>query len=741
MMSLTPQSIFGFNLINPGFLPFLALASIPILIYLFNRQRYRRIEWAAMEFLLRAMRKNRRRLQLENWLLLLVRTLIVLIFIFGMLRPNFEDDFVSDLVANRKAEIYIVDRSYSMGLKEAGRSLLFQAIDRIKRQMEKSLNKGDVYGVFLAGGFPEPLFNDPQPVTETRPTLGLDSIDLIYEPFDVAATLEQVANWIASSKGKVGTLPWEVHLYTDLQRRDWVTPDDGVETGIREALAKLEELKVRIILHPFGPPRPRNASVTQLESQSSLVSVDMRTQFNAMVENRSNDVLAGLEAEFWVDGSIQGSRTLQLEPGQSKQVSFPYVFRDQGPARVEVWLKSDDLEEDNRRFLVVEALEALEVVIADGGRAAIPVRVALREGLAVRGDRLTPYNVETVPAENLLRTDLSDVKVLILVDVPSFSQAESAQIEEFLRAGGGVLAFLGPRVDPNSYNQQAFRSGEGWFPYALGRSIVDKTRELYFGIRIGEGDHPAVELWREDPNSELGLAAVSGYWTPRDTVPEKDVIARLTDFSSTPFIVEGRVGRGRIVTIASDADNLWNNLARLHLQLGLIYDSLPFLIQDGGTRRNLSVGEPLRAIVEDYRSRVFLLRPDGGGGARLNLEPRADSKTFDLFVPGQQEPGHYELKFGERGTESDQYSWWLSVNANPDEGDLKRIRDLELAELYTGIRIGERTSAGSEEVAAGPGGEIWRLLFYAVLALMLAEAILARFFAGRRIRQTAVGVS
>ena len=42
--------------LNPGLLGFLALGGIPIIIYLINRQRYQRVPWAAMEFLLRAMK-------------------------------------------------------------------------------------------------------------------------------------------------------------------------------------------------------------------------------------------------------------------------------------------------------------------------------------------------------------------------------------------------------------------------------------------------------------------------------------------------------------------------------------------------------------------------------------------------------------------------------------------------------------------------------------------------------------
>ena len=36
----------------------LLLAGIPIIIHILNRRRYRTVDWAAMAFLLRAMRKN-----------------------------------------------------------------------------------------------------------------------------------------------------------------------------------------------------------------------------------------------------------------------------------------------------------------------------------------------------------------------------------------------------------------------------------------------------------------------------------------------------------------------------------------------------------------------------------------------------------------------------------------------------------------------------------------------------------
>src|SRR5947209_13458146 len=59
-------------------------ASIPIIIHLLNRNRFRVVSWAAMRFLLAAQRKNTRRMRLEQILLLAVRTVLVLLLVLAM---------------------------------------------------------------------------------------------------------------------------------------------------------------------------------------------------------------------------------------------------------------------------------------------------------------------------------------------------------------------------------------------------------------------------------------------------------------------------------------------------------------------------------------------------------------------------------------------------------------------------------------------------------------------------------
>src|SRR5919108_334010 len=63
------------------------LISSPIIIHLINRMRYRRVRWAAMEFLLKSQKRSRRKLIIEQMILLALRILMVLLV--GLLLARF----------------------------------------------------------------------------------------------------------------------------------------------------------------------------------------------------------------------------------------------------------------------------------------------------------------------------------------------------------------------------------------------------------------------------------------------------------------------------------------------------------------------------------------------------------------------------------------------------------------------------------------------------------------------------
>src|SRR5476651_2448634 len=99
--------------LNPGFL-FIAAAliSVPIIIHLINRMRFKRVRWAAMEFLLKAAKRTRRRLIIEQLLLLALRCL--LIALIGLLVSRFIGCGDSNTIGKPNLHLVLLDDTLSM---------------------------------------------------------------------------------------------------------------------------------------------------------------------------------------------------------------------------------------------------------------------------------------------------------------------------------------------------------------------------------------------------------------------------------------------------------------------------------------------------------------------------------------------------------------------------------------------------------------------------------------------------
>src|SRR5207248_11783739 len=76
------------SFLNPLLLWGIGLTSIPVIIHLLQRRRYRVVRWGAMEFLLLSVKKRSKRLRIEQLLLLLLRCLVILLVVLALCRPT-----------------------------------------------------------------------------------------------------------------------------------------------------------------------------------------------------------------------------------------------------------------------------------------------------------------------------------------------------------------------------------------------------------------------------------------------------------------------------------------------------------------------------------------------------------------------------------------------------------------------------------------------------------------------------
>src|SRR5579862_2276260 len=103
------------SFLNPVFLGALALVGIPLLIHLIRRRKLKVVHWAAMEFLLQSQRKQKRRLRIEELILLALRMLIVALAALAFARPVLRALGVPLLGQNARVyAVIVLDNSFSM---------------------------------------------------------------------------------------------------------------------------------------------------------------------------------------------------------------------------------------------------------------------------------------------------------------------------------------------------------------------------------------------------------------------------------------------------------------------------------------------------------------------------------------------------------------------------------------------------------------------------------------------------
>ena len=132
--------------LNPAFLSFLALVGVPLLIHLIRRRKLKVVKWAAMEFLRQSQKKQKRRLRIEELILLALRTLIVALAVLAFCRPVLRTGIP---LLSQNARVYavvVLDNSYSMGHQGSdGKSSFERAQDSIQDLLTHVFKEGDFY--------------------------------------------------------------------------------------------------------------------------------------------------------------------------------------------------------------------------------------------------------------------------------------------------------------------------------------------------------------------------------------------------------------------------------------------------------------------------------------------------------------------------------------------------------------------------------------------------------------------
>ncbi len=727
---MIPPLIWALGFANLPLIYGLGAASLPVIIHLLNRRKFREERWAAMRFLLAAIRKNQRRIRLEQLLLLLVRTLIIAFLVLAMAKPYLESAGALPIIAGRRTHrVFVLDGSMSMGYATADATRFDQA-KGLAARLAREARRGDALSVVLMADPPRVVIGDPSP-NHAEVVKEIEQIAMPQGGTDLTSSLQAVDRVL-----DVSTIPQkEVIFLTDAQTASWRGAEGSARDGLKRVLARIAARGPRTVLIDLGQSGSENRAIVDMKLNVPLVVAGSSALVRATLKNFGPRAAEGVTARLTIDGRLGPEQVVDLPVGEEVSVAFTQTFPVAGDHLVEVKIDDDPLILDNRRWLSVPVRENLSVLLVDGAPKSEKfasetdyLATALSPESTTEGAPST-MRVEVAPESQLTRRDLAPYDAIALCNVARFTQEEVNALDDYLKLGGGVIVFGGDQVVPENYNQMLFADGKGLLPAAIGPTVGDASKKARsFGFDAMGFKHPIVAPFAGESDSVVaGLtSARSWQYETLRIPPGSSAQVALAFEGGNPAVVERPRHRGRVIQVATSADADWTTWP-LHHSYPPIMEQMVYQAASGRLdERNVRVGRPLEQSLPAAGSEApaSVRLPDG---REVSTRLPAAGSTSRLNFEETEICGPYLVKIGPPIARETQFA----VNPEPLESDPAKLDKAGLTQALPGLDFAYLTSGAELSEAAGSvggRGELHRGLLEAMLVLILVETVLAWIF-------------
>lgn len=470
-----------------------ALVSVPIIIHLINRMRFKRVRWAAMEFVIKAQKRMKRKLIFQQLLLLALRCLLV--FLFGLLVGRFLGfDPLDGRDTRSTSHVVILDDSPSMGdffrgddgqMTDAFTSAKKVLVEQIAPAASQATTAQTLDLITLSAP------QSPRSFGRINAT-SIDDIKSFLNNAEPSAIRGSLVEALKKAKQVLDEQPGAevsqvIHVLSDFRAADWNLDADKIKTAIADLTTARVKVHFVDVAHPFrkdekqAPLHHDNIGIVELKPAKLVAARYEPLEFTLTVRNFGAAELKDIRFSIAVNGDDSKGLSIQFPslPGNDeKSLNFSLALDQIGTperpldrfslitARMEP-VEPGGIVIDNVRHAIVEVRERLPMLVVDGRPANRDKKESDSFYLqrvftdTIGGFRWVPGTVRD------LEGDLRQYTCVLLLNVPTFTEAAVKNLEAYVRDGGGVGFFLGPDIQPAVYNRLLYADGAGLFPVPL----------------------------------------------------------------------------------------------------------------------------------------------------------------------------------------------------------------------------------------------------------------------------------
>lgn len=765
---------FVFPVLAWGFL----LVLVPLFVHLINLMRHRRMQWAAMDFLLESYRKHRRWVWLKQAILLASRMLAMAVLV-AMLAQWMSGGSWFNFFGETVTHHYVLlDDSYSMADTSQGRSAYQRGVSatavllrsaaaqggshqvtlmRISRAMQIADNADDAGKVDVAADImARSLSSNPAALLERVSATSPSALEATFEP-----ALRLIAPLIERASNQKAIL----YLVSDFRQKDWAKPE-----GTKALLEQLRQRDTRLELIDCVDAQHQNLTVDQVQPEEEILATGVPLMVRIQIRNQGSSVARNVQVRLQTmefasqngaprpDQATSGS-TVELppiviekiNPGEVVSRRVQAVFQQPGWHAVQVVLPEDSVQVDNQARCVVKIEDGQRVLLVDGDpskRNSFFFEAMMNPGANARTGLVTRREGPEFLRDAVTR-DLDAFSCIFLMDVPRLDRRAIANLESYVDRGGGLAIFLGDAVEGGSLghmNDEWYRDGKGILPIRLTGAVDLPTATGEGQADLLPQSHPIFGPILGLRNSPFQFVRITRFVQSDEATRQGNENSPVRIFAKTrsgaPWGLDAPRGEGRVVVFMTGLSSQWTNWAQdptiVVTSLKLVGYLSSFRRQDTSYRVGTDIAfeysgrdmlPNMTAILPSSNvqsGRVAIdfnsdKNDDGNyrGSLRKALQGQSEDVLNAIQIPGIVELWGTRLQ-GERTVQT------FAVNVSPSEGDLLKPTASELQQALSPVSYQYRLAENVQNSAAlGALSTRNTFMMLILLAVLLFEQVMA----------------
>jgi hypothetical protein len=660
-------------------------ATIPVLIHLLNRRRSVTVAFSNVALLQTLQQDRMRRVKVKQWILLALRTLLIVFLVLAFARPTIRQASFGSGHGETSA-VMLLDRSLSMGHLVEGASQL----DRAKQRAEEATKLFDAGDRLVLLPYDDRVdLSSYDDVDRVR--LKVAGTESTFRGSNPISAVDAARRLLRESQSPNR----ELYIFSDLSAAGW--------SQVRDSYDGFEGTTVFVASPPGSVDV--NVGIRSIRPAGLLLTLGEPAQLIAEVENYGASAVNELPVHVFVDDQRVGQRVIQLAAGERKRVSFRYT-PDRGGARAfQVQIPEDDFAADNTRTSVVHIPDRLRVGVLGSERSLYYTLEALGSG-TTGSLQVSVISPETSGSEAFNALDL-----IILCDAERLGRGEITAIRKRVSQGAGLLILMGEQLDVRLYNEQVLPSLCPATITGISGRRSDKARYAVFD---GSGvDHPTL-------NGLVGSDLASPrFYLSYDVRPESGVRPLLSFSSGTPAILETEIGQGRVMLVTTYTDLNWSDLSITGFFAPFLHRTVRYLSTGAYGTDDVLVGERVARAVTSMGEREAVVQPPAGPVQTVWAQQLGSRAHW--VIEEANLPGIWQVYAGERVVDR------FAAQISPRESDRERIGDEALSALFPGADVVFVSPDDPfDEVVSGYrlGAELWRYFLFAALVCLAVELAL-----------------